>query len=183
MYYRRKPMDPAETAGHYADLLEDLGLPRFASAKHAPDIDVLYLDWNHGFTLYVDLRDPQPADLDASTRLEILGTAPKRPIDVVVPSFPDDPRAARSIPGVAIHHSPSLHPDDLTVQHGIPCTTPSRTLIDCAECANAAQLRSLFSAARHNGLLDPDALRASRARVEWRPSLAMLDEVIAEFCE
>jgi hypothetical protein len=26
-----------------------------------------------------------------------------------------------------------------------------------------------------------DALRRSRARVEWRPSLAMLDTVIAEF--
>jgi hypothetical protein len=26
-----------------------------------------------------------------------------------------------------------------------------------------------------------DALRRSRLRVEWRPSLAMLDEVIAEF--
>jgi len=32
-------------------------------------------------------------------------------------------------------------------------------------------------------LLDPDALRAARAGVEWRPSMATtLDEVIAEFC-
>jgi hypothetical protein len=29
----------------------------------------------------------------------------------------------------------------------------------------------------------PAALRASRERVEWRPSLAMPDEVIAEFCD
>jgi hypothetical protein len=27
------------------------------------------------------------------------------------------------------------------------------------------------------------ALRAARARVEWRPSLAMLDEVLDEFCD
>jgi hypothetical protein len=32
------------------------------------------------------------------------------------------------------------------------------------------------------GLLDPEALRAARARVEWRPSLEMLDRVIEEFC-
>ena len=31
------------------------------------------------------------------------------------------------------------------------------------------------------GLLDIGAGDASRARVEWRPSLVMLDEVIAEF--
>ncbi len=31
------------------------------------------------------------------------------------------------------------------------------------------------------GLLDPEALRAARGRVEWRPSLTMLDEVIEEF--
>ena len=36
--------------------------------------------------------------------------------------------------------------------------------------------------ARELGLRDPDAMRAARARVEWRPSLEMLDEVIDEFC-
>jgi hypothetical protein len=30
--------------------------------------------------------------------------------------------------------------------------------------------------------VDPDALRASRARVAWRPSPATLDELIEEFC-
>jgi hypothetical protein len=45
-----------------------------------------------------------------------------------------------------------------------------------------SELRATFARARELGLLDPEALRASRARVEWRPSLAMLDEVIEEFC-
>ena len=44
------------------------------------------------------------------------------------------------------------------------------------------ELRRLFARARAIGLLDPEALRAARGRVEWRPSLAMLDEVIEEFC-
>ena len=61
-------------------------------------------------------------------------------------------------------------------------TSPSRTLIDCAEVMTAVELRATFARAREIGLLDPVALRAARARVEWRPSLAMLDEVIAEFC-
>ena len=81
-----------------------------------------------------------------------------------------------------IHRGPPLHPDDVTTLHGIRVTSPSRTLIDCAEFMTAAELRATFARARDIGLLDPEALRAARARVEWRPSLAMLDEVIDEFC-
>ncbi len=101
---------------------------------------------------------------------------------MIVPGSGDDPRDAASIPGVVIHRGPPLHPDDLTTHHGIPVTSPSRTLIDCAEFMTAAELRTTFARAREIGLLDPEALRASRSRVEWRPSLAMLDEVIDEFC-
>ena len=76
------------------------------------------------------------------------------PIHVTVPGSAQDPRIDRSIPGVVIHRVPGKD-----------------------------ELRETFARARELGLLDPAALRASRARVEWRPSLAMLDEVIAEFCD
>src|SRR3954470_19412183 len=87
------------------------------------------------------------------------------------------------IPGLVIHRGPPLHPDDVTTVDGIPVTSPSRTLIDLAEVMTGEELRGCFARAREIGLLDPEALRAARARVEWRPSLAMLDEVIAEFCD
>jgi hypothetical protein len=84
--------------------------------------------------------------------------------------------------GVVIHHVPELHPDDIvTLPGGMRVTSPSRTLIDLAEVMDRDSLRAAFEAARRRGLLDMDALRAARERVEWRPSLAMLDEVIAEF--
>jgi hypothetical protein len=83
---------------------------------------------------------------------------------------------------VKIHRVPPRHPDDLTTLHGIPVTSPSRTLIDLAEAMSAEELRAAFAGARAIGLLDPQALRAARARVEWRPSLEMLDEVIEAFC-
>ena len=102
------------------------------------------------------------------------------PIHVTVPGSAQDPRIDTSIPGVVIHHVPELHPDDMTVLDGIPITSPSRTLIDCAECMDNNELRETFARARDRGLLDPDALPAARARVEWRASLAVLDEVIAE---
>jgi predicted transcriptional regulator of viral defense system len=111
-----------------------------------------------------------------------VGRDDREPIHVSIPGSADDPRTAHSIPGVVVHRVPPLHPDDVTTIDGIPVTSPSRTLIDCAEFMTAAELRAAFARAREIGLLDADALRASRARVEWRPSLAMLDEVIQEFC-
>lgn len=103
------------------------------------------------------------------------------PIHVTVPGSPDDPRAPQSMPGVVVHHVPELHPDDVCVLHGLRMTTPSRTLIDLAEVMDKEELRGCFARAEEIGLLDHEELAAARARVEWRPSLAMLDEVIAEF--
>jgi hypothetical protein len=103
-------------------------------------------------------------------------------IHVTVPGDATDPRVDTSIPGVVIHRTPPLHPDDVMVVGGVPVTSPSRTLIDCAEEMDRDDLRALFATFRAQGLLDPGALRAARSRVEWRPSLSMLDEVIAEFC-
>lgn len=106
----------------------------------------------------------------------------QEPIHVTIPGSPDDPRVRREVPdGVIVHYVPELHPDDVCVVDGIPTTSPSRTLIDLAEVLDVAELRGCFERARELGLLDLDALAAARARVEWRPSLGMLDEVIAEF--
>jgi hypothetical protein len=104
------------------------------------------------------------------------------PIHVYISGAPDDPRSDPEVPdGVIAHRGPPLHPDDMDVVNGIPVTSVSRTLIDLAEVMDADELRACFAAARDRGLLDLEQLAAARARAEWRPSLAMLDEVIAEF--
>jgi hypothetical protein len=103
-------------------------------------------------------------------------------IHVTVRGDPTDPRSPPDAPGgVIVHRGPPLHPDDITVIDGIPVTSVARTLIDLAEVMNRDELRGCFRAARAKGLLDLDELAASRARDEWRPSLEMLDDVIAEF--
>jgi hypothetical protein len=105
------------------------------------------------------------------------------PIDVTVPGSTNDPRDEAPAPeGVRIHRVPTLHPEDVvTLPSGLRVTSVARTLIDLAEVLTRDELRDAFAAARRRGILDLDALRRSRARVEWRPSLAMLDSVIAEF--
>jgi hypothetical protein len=180
-------MDPGEAARRFAARLEEAGLPRFVSAEHDAELDLLKVTWAHGVTLYMDLtREDIVEPIDAHGRAVILGLRPCcdecATIDVYVPGSPDDPSNDTSIPGVAIHRGPPLHPDDVTAVNGIPVTSPSRTLIDLAEVMTADELRACFARAREIGLLDSEALRAARARVEWRPSLAMLDEVIDEFC-
>ena len=105
----------------------------------------------------------------------------REPIHITIPGSPDDPRFADPPPGVIVHYTPPLHPDDLAVVDGIPCTSVARTLVDMAETTTIDELRELFANARRRGLLDIDAVRASAARVEWRPSLPMLHRVIDEF--
>ena len=104
------------------------------------------------------------------------------PIHVTVPGRSDDPRDLVPAPlGIVVHYAPPLNPDDLSVVEGIPCTSVARTLVDCAEVMRREELVELFREPQNRGMLDIRAVSASRARVEWRPSLAMLDEVIDEF--
>ena len=106
----------------------------------------------------------------------------EEPIHVTVSGSPRDPREpVPDIPGVRVHHEPALHPDDVTVLDGIPVTSISRTLVDLAEILPRHELREVFADARRKGLLDMEAVEASYARLEWRPSLRMLREVMDEF--
>jgi hypothetical protein len=106
------------------------------------------------------------------------------PIHIYIPATADDPRDdLLDLPGVVIHRGPPLHPEDRAVGNGLPVTSVARTLVDCAECCSAAELRALFVSAKERGLLDMDAVSRSRARVEWLPSLVMFDAVMAEFDE
>src|SRR3954447_18477677 len=106
------------------------------------------------------------------------------PIHITIAGSPNDPRGPISkVPGVAIHHAPPLHPDDVTVVDGIPVTSISRTLVDLAEILPRDELREVFANASAKGLLDMDAVEESYARVEWRTSLRMLREVMDEFTE
>ena len=104
------------------------------------------------------------------------------PIHITIPGDADDPRAhMEAPPGIIVHRSPPLHPDDLDEVDGIPVTSLARTLVDLAETSDQDELRFFFAQARAQGLLDTAAVRASADRAEWRPSLPMLYGVIAEF--
>ncbi|MGI8622836.1 MAG: hypothetical protein ACR2NB_04960 [Solirubrobacteraceae bacterium] len=106
------------------------------------------------------------------------------PVHVTVAGSPTDPRLEPTHPGIVIHYAPNLHPEEtVTLPSGLRVTSVARTLIDLASEMDRDELRATFERAREMGLLDVDAVHRSRARVEWRPSLEMLDGVIAEFSD
>ena len=70
-------------------------------------------------------------------------------VDVIVPS-----RAGRRREGIQIHRSSTLRPEDVRRVHGIPCTTPSRTILDLAGVLQRRRLERLLDQAEAEELLD-----------------------------
>lgn len=97
---------------------------------------------------------------------------------------PDDPRSVPQHDGIVVHYAPPMHPEEIVeLPSGLRVTSPARTLVDLASEMDRDELRATFARAHEIGLLDMAAVHRSRARLEWRPSNAMLDGVIAEFSE
>ena len=96
--------------------------------------------------------------------------APVRgPIDV---SVPEERHVAR--PGIRIHRSTELGPQEVTERHGIPVTTPIRTLIDLATCLDPAKLEAAVNQADRRDLVDPETLRLALERYPGRGGLPAL---------
>ncbi|MCL2418550.1 MAG: type IV toxin-antitoxin system AbiEi family antitoxin domain-containing protein [Conexibacteraceae bacterium] len=74
-------------------------------------------------------------------------------IDVTVPS-----RAGRRRAGIQIHRSATLTPDDVAPFDGIPCTTPSRTILDLAGVLPRRRLELVLDAAEAEEVIDLNQL-------------------------
>jgi very-short-patch-repair endonuclease len=76
------------------------------------------------------------------------------PIHVTVP------RSNRRRPGLIVHRSRSLAPEDTAMHRGIPVTAPARTLLDLAEIATPRELERAFDEAIIQRTTDHAALAA-----------------------
>jgi hypothetical protein len=83
-------------------------------------------------------------------------------------------------PGVVIHRVPCLDPRDVTVVDGIPTTTVARTLLDVAETTPLEELRRIWEWAFARELVTTEEVEESLGRVEWRPSLAAVRQLLME---
>jgi predicted transcriptional regulator of viral defense system len=76
--------------------------------------------------------------------------------------------------GVRAHRSRTLTPANTTTHHGIPVTTPARTLIDLAARLPEKQIEDAMIEADVLDLIDPPALRAALGDAASQPGVARL---------
>ncbi len=87
-----------------------------------------------------------------------LRTSAARIVDVTVPC------ARRAQPGIRLHRPRVIEPGDIRMHHGIPTTSPTRTIIDLATILRMPALERVAAEAEHRGLLDGDRLARARSR-------------------
>ncbi|HET9197645.1 MAG TPA: DUF559 domain-containing protein [Solirubrobacterales bacterium] len=106
----------------------------------------------------------------------LLGLWQARPgeVEVIAPI-----EAGRKIPGIRRRFPPAPLPEHASERHGIPCTTPARTIVDLAGIVGVKALAGVIEEAAVLGVLDVSAIDAildeSRRRGSRRLSL-MLEE-------
>jgi very-short-patch-repair endonuclease len=83
------------------------------------------------------------------------------------------PHALRKRHGVHLHRR-GLRADELTTWHGIPLTTPVRTLVDLAARLSRGELEAAVNEADRLGLVDPEGLREALAGMAGRRGVATL---------
>jgi very-short-patch-repair endonuclease len=89
-------------------------------------------------------------------------------VEVAVPR-----RAARCAPGCTVHRR-ALAPGDITERHGIPVTTPTRSLLDLARRLGPRELEAAVNQADKLDLVDPEALRSALDAMKGRQGVRAL---------
>jgi Transcriptional regulator, AbiEi antitoxin len=92
-------------------------------------------------------------------------------IEVSVPS-----RTPRRRDGILAHRRPALGANDVAIHHGIPVTTPVRTLVDLATRLGRGRLERAIREADARGLVDPETLRAALGDLRGQRGVAALRE-------
>ena len=86
-------------------------------------------------------------------------------------------RSKRRRPGVRVHRSRTLEPRDITHHHGIPVTTPARTLLDLADVLDDAALTRAVNEARLQRQLSLPDLAALLVRSPGRATTRLRPHV------
>lgn len=99
-------------------------------------------------------------------------------IDISVPSA-----VGRSRPGLALHRSATLRPEDVARADGIPCTTVARTLLDLAEVVNHRELERAVEQAEVLRVFDRRQVELVLTRAAGRHGAATLQSVLSDYAE
>jgi hypothetical protein len=96
-------------------------------------------------------------------------------IDVTIPG-----RSRRQRPGIEIHTTKNLEPQDTTLVDNIPCTSVARTLLDLAEVLRRRPLERAFDESEVRELFDLHAIEDQLARNPTRPGTPAIKCLLEE---
>jgi very-short-patch-repair endonuclease len=106
----------------------------------------------------------EPAVLTHRSAAYLWGLVPEpHQVDVTVVGH-----QCRQKPGICLHRTASIDPRDLRRRHGLPATSPARTLIDFAVMATATELDDAIGEARAKRLIRDGELETAVARAGRR---------------
>jgi very-short-patch-repair endonuclease len=97
-------------------------------------------------------------------------------LDITVPAR----SGRRRQPGIRLHCVRRLDPDDVTLNNGIPITTPARTLIDLSAVVSDRLVERALEQAQIRRLLPPGALEAALERSHGRKTRVLRALVATE---
>jgi very-short-patch-repair endonuclease len=128
-----------------------------------------------GMWLASVMASGQGAVLSHESAAGLWGLRPARPgrTTVTVPA-----NGGRGRAGIRLHRTRNLDPDEVTRHHGIPVTTPERTIVDLAAHLSRRELERAIDEADRLRLCDPGGLLAAAVRHRGRLGVAMLREVL-----
>ena len=91
------------------------------------------------------------------------------------------PRGRAGLPGIEIHRTRMLAPQDFTIEDGIPVTTPARTLLDLSAVLEAPDLATAIDRAERLRIFDLTAVAEVLARANGRRGARALRRAIAAY--
>jgi very-short-patch-repair endonuclease len=162
--FSKKAIDHAVLVGHLHRIF------RGALALGHPGVG-----WR-GEMLAAVLASGEGSVVSHGTAAYLLGLWERKPrlIDVIAPV-----EAGRKIPGIRRRHTPPPLPRDRRLHDGIPCTSPSRTIVDVAGAVGEMSLRRTIEQAAVRRVLDVveiDAILAGPRRRGSRRLRAVLQD-------
>ena len=92
-------------------------------------------------------------------------------------------RGVKPKPGVVVHTTRVVHPDDRTLVDRIPTTSIARTLVDLADVLNDRRLTAAVNEAEVRRAFDLDAVERTLDRLPGRRGRARLLRVLAAYTE
>lgn len=88
-------------------------------------------------------------------------------------------RQRRNRDGIVVHRSRTLTREDIRIHHGLPVTSPARTLLDISEVLSTREVERALEEALARKLVTLDELRRLLARTKNRRGLTILRRLIS----